>query len=159
MQQRLLSDPPLPPLGMDDFPTDEDEFKIISESTSKSDILQEILSVAQASQQILNQSSRTNASSSSYDHNNYAWGDGGSYHQYAPINIDHDFSFSTADATTSAAMMRSSIAIGDHIVDNDDQEFKADDHAVVENLRWVGMSSKDMEKVKLIHVRSSFLAN
>ncbi|KAF7831166.1 NAC domain-containing protein 86-like [Senna tora] len=156
MQHRFT----MPPLEVEDFPqVGISELKMLHAHHPNSssaaininnygnegptDIVQEILSIAHASQELTN--------------NNHTW---------SGININHedeDFSFmvgrdcdnnynnnynhNASDHELSS--MRSnnningkSIEIGDL-----DEEFKADDdERMVENLRWVGMSSKYMEK-------------
>ena len=133
----------LPSLEVDDFPQVGFTAQLtpICESASGTDILQEILSVAQASHELINQ---TNYSET--------WGV-----NYAP---DDDFSFmigrdnyNQVNGMSSERYMDKpwedpntmSIQIGDL-----DEDFKAE--RMVENLRWVGMSDKDLEKVKLFYV-------
>ncbi|KAK7841424.1 nac domain-containing protein 45 [Quercus suber] len=131
----------LPSLEVEDFPqVGFTDFKVsqltpICESASETDILQEILSVAQASQGLTNQ-------------NNFPGTWGGNY---AP---DDDFSFMVGRDTYNQVNDVSaeryidkpwedpnarSIQIGDL-----DEDFKTE--RMTENLRWVGMSDKELEK-------------
>ena len=142
MQHRFV----LPPLEVDDFPqVGISELKMTQASGSmqgsrtETDILQEILSVAQVSQELINQSSYSQ--------------DWGGNDNYAPREDDFTFMVGTnynhsnhgmssmryADKTWEDANTRT-IEIGDV-----DEEFKAE--RMVENLRWVGMSSEDLQKV------------
>jgi hypothetical protein len=134
----------LPPLEVDDFPqAGFTDFRMsqstpIRENANETDILQEILSVAQASQELINHSNIPDT-----------WGG-----NYAP---DDDFSFmvGTRDHTRNIQVSdmnaerywedpsTRSIHIGDL-----DEDFKTE--RMAENLRWVGMSDKDLEKVPLI---------
>lgn len=142
MQHRFV----MPPLEVDDFPqVGISELKMTQASSSmqgsrpETDILQEILSVAHASQELINQSS-------------YSQEWGGNDYYYAPrdddftfmvgTNYNHSNEMSSAryvDKAWEDANTRT-IEIGDM-----DQEFKAE--RMVENLRWVGMSREDLEKV------------
>lgn len=137
----------LPPLEVDDFPqAGFTDFRIMSQSTpiresaNETDILQEILSVAQASQELINHSNIPDT-----------WGG-----NYAP---DDDFSFmvGSRDHTRNIQVgdmnserywedpITRSIHIGDM-----DGDFKSTERIMAENLRWVGMSDKDLEKVPFI---------
>ncbi|KAG6660012.1 hypothetical protein I3843_03G071100 [Carya illinoinensis] len=141
LQHRLS----LPPLEVKDFPQAEfGDFKM-SQSTpvlesSETDILQEILSVAQVSQELMNQSNLS-----------VQWGE-----DYAP---DDDFSFminkelyhahnpvrdlryerSYIDKSWEDSSRRP-IQIGDL-----DEDFKSTGR-MAENLRWMGISNKELEK-------------
>ncbi|KAI9118319.1 hypothetical protein K1719_010651 [Acacia pycnantha] len=132
------------------------------------ELLHEILSVAHASQELINQSSDYYSS--------HSWGTtstAANQHYYAPNSEQEDgFTFMVGrDSTTNDYDYYSnacwedpvntrSIEIGDL-----DDDFKAE--RIVENLRWVGMSSKDLEiksymedqKVVPIEDISSFQAN
>ncbi|ESW13962.1 hypothetical protein PHAVU_008G241200 [Phaseolus vulgaris] len=143
MQHRFV----MPPLEVDDFPqVGISELKMTQASSSmqgsrpETDILQEILSVAHASQELINQSS-------------YSQEWGGNDYYYAPrdddftfmvgTNYNHSNEMSSAryvDKAWEDANTRT-IEIGDM-----DQEFKAE--RMVENLRWVGMSREDLEKME-----------
>lgn len=97
------------------------------------DIVQEILSVAQASQDLINHD---------------AWGGGGGY---APTADDFSFLPHNANQFQDMGNFRFMDQLRDdqngrniEIADFAD-EFKPD--RMVENLRWVGMSDKDLEKV------------
>lgn len=132
----------MPPLEVEDFPqVGISELKMTQASSSmcgnrnETDILQEILSVAQASQELINQS-------------NYSQAFGGN-ESYA--THENDFTFMVGNNNYNHVndmnSMRAwedpntrSIEIGDL-----DDEFKTE--RMVENLRWVGMSSADLEKV------------
>ncbi|XAR73613.1 hypothetical protein NMG60_11007641 [Bertholletia excelsa] len=123
----------LPPLEVQDFSNGGFfDMKVPQSSTTlgntnQQDILQEILSVAQASKELINQES---------------WG--GSYHTPA----GDDFSFHQPHAIGSSSRFAeaqwehqnaSTIAIG-----GGDEEFKVE--RSLENLRWIGMSNHDLEK-------------
>lgn len=141
----------MPPLEVQqDFPqVGISELKMAQASASnmcggsrnnETDILQEILSVAQVSQELINQS-------------NYSQEWGGNNDNYAPREDDFTFMVGTnynhsnhgmssmryADNTWEDANTRT-IEIGDV-----DEGFKAE--RMVENLRCVGMSSEDLQKV------------
>ncbi|XP_020234131.1 NAC domain-containing protein 86 [Cajanus cajan] len=142
MQHRFT----MPPLEVDDFPqVGISELKMTQASGSmqgsrtETDILQEILSVAHASQELINQSG--------YSHE---WGGNDNY---APREDDFTFMVGTnynhlnemssmryVDKTWEDANTRT-IEIGDV-----GEEFKAE--RMVENLRWVGMSREDLEKME-----------
>ncbi|KAJ1379305.1 NAC domain [Sesbania bispinosa] len=154
----------MPPLEVEDFPqVGISELRMTQASGSmcggrnETDILQEILSVAQASQDLINQS-------------NYSHALGGN-ENYAPH--ENDFTFMVDTNYNHVNDMNSmryvdkawedmntrSIEIRDF-----DDEFKAE--RMVENLRWVGMSSKDLEKIfmeeqKVVPIKdvSSFQTN
>lgn len=143
MQHRFA----MPPLEVDDFPqVGISELRMAQASGSmqgsrtETDILQEILSVAHASQELINQSS-------------YSQEWGGNDHSYAPREDDFTFMVGTnynhlnemssmryVDKTWEDPNTTRTIEIGDV-----SEEFKAD--RMVENLRWVGMSREDLEKV------------
>lgn len=147
----------LPPLEVQDFPQAGgsgfgDARLIMQQNTSnylqeeptnnnQQDIVQEILSVAQASQNFMNQDT--------------TWG-GGSYINHQQDD-DDDFSFLSQndplmyDVKFTDKILREdqsftmrSIQIGNM---NNEEELKSADR-MIENLRWVGMSDKDLEKVR-----------
>ncbi|XP_028768749.1 NAC domain-containing protein 86-like [Neltuma alba] len=149
---------------MEDFPS---ELKMQPQhggtKNETDELLQEILSVAHASQELINQPS---------SYSSHAWGTTSTANQhYAPSEQD-DFTFmvgrdSSANdcnyynsACWEDPVNTRSIEIGDL-----DDDFKAG--RLVENLRWVGMSSKDLEikgymedqKIVPIEDISSFRAN
>ncbi|XP_059644928.1 NAC domain-containing protein 54-like [Cornus florida] len=133
LQHRLS----LPPLEVQDFPqVGFTDFKMppqsssLRESTNEDDILQEILSVAHVSQELINQDT---------------WGG-----IYAP---DNEFSFpahtvQTRDDMSSSIFMDNEIREGQNPrcieIGDLDEEFKIE--RGIENLRWVGMSNQDLEK-------------
>ncbi|KAG5247248.1 NAC domain-containing protein [Salix suchowensis] len=139
----------LPPLQVDDFPQfGFTDMKVMQQpsmqectSTHQTDILQEILSVAQASQELINQSSFQDT-----------WG--GNY-----ATGDHDFTFmdgKDVQHNVYSDMMMNSTRWADkpwfdpstssRSIDMSDldETFKAE--RMVENLRWVGMSNDELEK-------------
>ncbi|XP_070012537.1 NAC domain-containing protein 54-like [Nicotiana sylvestris] len=121
LQHRLA----LPPLEVQDFPQAgyvnysrmSQSSNNIHQNTNQTDIIQEIFSVAQASQDHINQDSFGG---------NYAnqIHDLGSFNFMEQFNEDHN---------------GRSIEIGGL-----DEDFKSD--RIVENLRWIGMSDMDLEK-------------
>lgn len=134
----------VPPLEVEDFPQvgvahcKAPQPASICGGSTEADILQEILSVAHASQELINQSSIPNH-----------WGE--------KCAADDDFTFMTSKETNynqfsdmnSLRLLDkswehqnpSSTEIG-HL----DEDFKTSDR-MVENLRWVGMSNKDLSEV------------
>ncbi|XP_009625360.1 NAC domain-containing protein 86-like [Nicotiana tomentosiformis] len=129
----------LPPLEIQDFPqvgyvdTKMPQSSFI-QSTNQTDIVEEILSVAQASQNLINQ--------------DLSWGG----NSCAPVdnfsflppnnNQIHDLdSFHFIEQLKEDQNVRS-IGIGDF-----GEDFKSD--RMVENLRWIGMSDRDLEKTFL----------
>lgn len=147
MQHRLT----LPPLEVQDFPhvgfadaRMPPQSSYIHGSTNQQDIVQEILSVAQASQDFMNQDT---------------WG--GHY-----ANNPDDFSFVSPsnhiheDACSSFKYMdqlREDCNFKSFDIGGMDEDFKTE--RMVENLRWVGMSDKDLEKVldiNILHILSLF---
>jgi len=140
----------LPPLEVEDFPQVgmNSELKMtqlvsgsMSGTRNETDILQEILSVAQASQELINQSNYSHAfgGNENYatDHeNDFTFMVGNNYNHVT----DHMNSMRYIDDKAWEDPNTRSIEIGDL-----DNEFKAE--RMVENLRWVGMSSNDLEKV------------
>ncbi|OMO88868.1 No apical meristem (NAM) protein [Corchorus olitorius] len=130
LQHRLS----LPPLEVEDFPQVGfiNNYKVMRtsnnpmrESQVETDILQEILSVAHASQELIN------PTGGGHDHD--AWG-GGS------CSNANDFTFMTATNNCSFADS------GARSIDISDlhEDFKPE--RMAENLRWVGMSNKDLEQ-------------
>lgn len=140
LQHRLS----LPSLGMESLAQDGFVHSQIpqssrtQESATKCDILQEILSVAQASQDLIQQS----APLFSWDAN------------YTPME---DFNFGTGKETTYCHLISdipfaryndkpcSDLNARNVEIGNWMEDFKMD-QGTSENLRWVGMSNKDMEK-------------
>ncbi|XP_057442065.1 NAC domain-containing protein 54-like isoform X2 [Lotus japonicus] len=142
MQHRFT----LPPLEVENFPqVGISEMQMTQTygamQRAETDILQEILSVAHASQDLMN-----------HQHSSYsqAWGGNENYASHegdftfmAGTNYNHinDMSsMSYSDKTWEDSNTRS-IEIGDV-----GEEFKAG--RMVENLRWVGMSREDLEKME-----------
>lgn len=136
----------LPPLEVQDFPQAAGftDFRLMSqsnplpESANETDhIVQEILSVAQASQELINQSNLS-------DHQ---WGG-----NYTP---DDDFSFMVVRDTANQVIDSSSERYIDRTwedpspiqIEDLDEDFKT--QRISENLRWVGMSDEDLQKVLL----------
>ncbi|OIW14138.1 hypothetical protein TanjilG_21278 [Lupinus angustifolius] len=121
----------MPPLEMEDFPS-------MSENRNGIDILQEILSVSQA-QELINQSN--NSQALSCNQNYYGTHDQGDFSFMAGTNDNHINDVNSmrfVDQTWEDQKTRS-VEIGDF-----DDEFKGE--RMIENLRWVGMSSKSFEK-------------
>ncbi|KAJ6707344.1 putative proteinC DOMAIN-CONTAINING PROTEIN 82-RELATED [Salix viminalis] len=139
----------LPPLQVDDFPQfGFTDMKVMQQpsmqectSTHQTDILQEILSVAQASQELINQSSFQDT-----------WG--GNY-----ATADHDFTFmdgKDVQHNVYSDMMMNSTRWADQpwfdpstssrSVDMSDLDETFKSERMVENLRWVGMSNDELEK-------------
>ena len=139
----------LPPLEAEGFPNSSysDHFKMPQpveptmlggSSETSTDILQEILSVAQASQELANQSSVVETTT---------W-DGGLANVYGCSNEDFNFmgnkdGFHDWNSSTRF-----------HVESSWDDPFSkcievgnVGDEIPVENLRWVGMSNKDLDKV------------
>ncbi|XP_045826469.1 NAC domain-containing protein 86 isoform X1 [Trifolium pratense] len=139
----------MPPLEVEDFPQVgfNSEMKMTQLASSsmcgtrnETDILQEILSVAQASQELIN--NQSNYSHAFGGNENYATHHENDFTFMVGNNNynmnDHMNSMRYDDKAWEDPNMRS-IEIGDL-----DDEFKAE--RMVENLRWVGMSSNDLEK-------------
>ena len=116
----------MPPLQVQDFPQTgfmnlkmpQTSFMHENTNDQQNMLVQEILSVAQASQELINQ--------------DITWG-GNFAH-------DDDFSFLPHNNNQIQDQASKSIEIGGL-----DEQFK--NERVVENLRWVGMSNKELEKV------------
>lgn len=155
LQHRLT----LPPLEVEDFPQVglTNYYKVmpttpICETPNGTDIVHEILSVACASQQLINPTPHQNA-----------WEGGFS-------NADDDFTFMTAKDIYQSQVSCSqymniepleesitrSIEISDHHAQLGDLKMER----MAENLRWVGMSSKDLEQVTNLqkHVNSYLIS-
>ncbi|KAL1820458.1 hypothetical protein ACET3Z_015327 [Daucus carota] len=121
LQHRLS----LPPLQVQDFPqagyvdmkTRESRSMYGDTSNQHQDILQEILSVAQVSQELMNQNSWINGNASA---------------------AEDDFSFLPQENKIQGQNTNRSMEIGHN------EDFGAE--RMVENLRWVGMSNKDLVK-------------
>lgn len=145
LQQRLS----MPPLQVQDLPqkgttsyvglmnmpqTSSGMHEFTNSNGSQQDILQEILSVAQLSQDHINQNN---------------WGGGYSVHH------EDDFSFLTNNNSNNQIQ-----DVGSFRFMGDEQNMRSievggvDEHLgtdrLVENLRWVGMSNKDLEMVIII---------
>ncbi|CAN6572665.1 unnamed protein product [Malus baccata var. baccata] len=144
--QHRLSPPPLevedfPQVGLNDFKTMQYSNPALDTTSTETDALQEILSVAHVSQEMVNQSS---------NHVNQTWGG-----NYAPPANDFSFmvdrdahynqitdhlnSMRYVDQKTWGNSYTRSIEIGDL-----KDDFRMENTA--ENLRWIGMSDKDLEK-------------
>ncbi|KAF9683837.1 hypothetical protein SADUNF_Sadunf04G0055600 [Salix dunnii] len=139
----------LPPLQVDDFPQfGFSDLKVMQQpsmpectSTHQTDILQEILSVAHASQELINQSSFQDTWVGNYAtaDNDFTFMDG----KDVQHNLYSDMMMNSTrwadkpwfDPNTSSR----SIDMSDL-----DETFKAE--RMVENLRWVGMSNEELEK-------------
>ncbi|XP_062107678.1 NAC domain-containing protein 54 isoform X2 [Humulus lupulus] len=160
LQHRLT----LPPLEVEDFPHSSgniNEFKVMQSSghyhhampetgANDIDILQEILSVAHVSQELINQPS------SNFVDETSMWGStnvniiGTAADDFSFMvgrDTQHNQSLDNNDMNPMRYMDKSwenhlarSIEIGDF-----EEGFKSDQRAV-ENLRWIGMSSKDVEE-------------
>ncbi|XP_073226605.1 NAC domain-containing protein 86 isoform X2 [Cicer arietinum] len=124
----------MPPLEVEDFPqvSISELNSMCSGNRNETDILQEILSVAQASQDLIHQSNYSHPFGG--NQNDFTFMVGNNYNH---VN-DHMSSMRYDDKAWEDPNTRS-IEIGDL-----DDEFKAE--RMVENLRWVGMSSNDLEK-------------
>lgn len=100
------------------------------------DVLQEILSVAQASQQLINQDTWGGS---------FAPSDDFSFQPYTDNQLGYDLGTNfprLMERSWDQDQKSRNIEIG-----VSDEEFKAE--RMVENLRWVGMSSRDLEKVQI----------
>ncbi|XP_015931793.1 NAC domain-containing protein 54 isoform X1 [Arachis duranensis] len=153
MQHRFT----MPPLEVEDFPhVGTSELKMtelasgagstVHGTRNETDILQEILSVAHASQELINHSSYSSS-----------WGgDGGGNHENCATHGD-DFTFMVGSTNYNNNNLNDINSM--RYVDRNwedpntsrsidigylDEEFKGE--RMVENLRWVGMSTKDLEK-------------
>lgn len=137
----------LPSLEVEDFPqVGFTDFKVsqltpICESASETDILQEILSVAQASQELINQNNfpGTWGGSSAPDDDFSFMVGRDTYNQVNDVSAERYIDKPWEDSNTR------SIQIGDL-----EEDFKT--QRMTENLRWVGMSDKDLEKVPLFYL-------
>lgn len=109
-------------------------------TTSQTDIVQEILSVAQASHDLTNQEYSWDG-----NYNNINYGDDFSFLPHSHNN-NHDLgnSFNFMDQLKEDDDQNNSIPIADF-----DEDFKSE--TMVERLRWVGMSQKDDKVMPLIY--------
>ncbi|XP_061347110.1 NAC domain-containing protein 54-like [Gastrolobium bilobum] len=158
MQHRFA----VPPLEVEDFPqVGISELKMTQAygathgSRNETDILQEILSVAHASQELINQSSYSQAWGGNENcaprEDDFTFMVGTNYNHLSDMSSMRYVDKTWEDSNTM------SIDIGDL-----DEEFKAE--RMVENLRWLGMSRKDLEKMeeqKIVPIKdiSSFQTN
>lgn len=133
----------LPPLEVQDFPQAGGfadarlmpQTSYLQEPTNQQDIVQEILSVAQASQNFMNQDTSWGGSYINQDDEEFSF--------LSPNNqLMYDVKF-TDKFREDQSFMRS-IQIGNM----NHEELKSADR-MVENLRWVGMSDRDLEKTFL----------
>ncbi|KAL4352908.1 hypothetical protein GQ457_06G026270 [Hibiscus cannabinus] len=127
---RLQQQMSLPPLEVEDFPqVGVANYKMMMRETQhETDVLDEILSVVHASQQFLNQD---------------AWGDSSAN--------NHDFTF----MNTTAVMCKHQNQVDDQMIfpqyankpsEESSTRTIVQGDRMVENLRWVGMSNKDLEQ-------------
>lgn len=158
LQHRLS----LPPLEVEDFPQSSgiNDFKVMQSTAYRhtvpetaandTDILQEILSVAHVSQELMNQSSSNFVDETMWGGTNATnIGTGADDFSFmVGRKPQHNQSLENNDVNHMRYMDKSwenpltrSIEIGDF-----EEDFKTD-HRTVENLRWIGMSSKDAEEV------------
>ncbi|XP_057971540.1 NAC domain-containing protein 54 [Malania oleifera] len=131
----------VPPLQVEDIPQlgiTNLRGPTLHGSANEADILQEILSVAQASQELINHSSTTNAIwEANYPQPNdftFMVDDETLYNNQASRGSSSRFMDKYWDAQNTRSM-----EIGDL-----DEEFK--NERMAENLRWIGMSNKDYER-------------
>lgn len=127
LQHRLLA--PLSPLTTRDYQPDQDcsafinsDFPICESPSKSSYIPEEFLSAAQASQDLFQHHQSYSRPKSKGDGN----------YDYSPVTDDFSLSRYIDDTSIRA------IEIGD---------LDEDGYSKAENLRWVGMSNKDLEKV------------
>lgn len=144
LQHRLS----LPPLGMESLIQDGfihsqiPQSSLTQESTTKCDILQEILSVAQASQDLIQQSTPLYSWNANYNPTeDFNFGSG---KETAYGHLIGDIPFARYNDKWCSDLNARNVEIGDWM-----EEFKMD-QGTSENLRWVGMSNKDLEKVMLL---------
>ncbi|XP_021645189.1 NAC domain-containing protein 54 isoform X2 [Hevea brasiliensis] len=128
----------LPPLEVEDFPqVGPVDLKVMHENTNPTDILQEILSVAHASQELTNQTNLQDTWGRNYiaDNNDFTFlaGNDTHGHLYSDINSMRCMDKSWVDPNLRF------VEIG-----NLDEDFKTE--RVTENLRWVGMSNEELQK-------------
>ncbi|EEF35791.1 hypothetical protein RCOM_1603380 [Ricinus communis] len=133
----------VPPLQVEDFPqvglTDMKLMRSISmhENSNRTDILQEILSVAHASQELINQSNIQDTWGGNYssDNNDFTFIAGKDVHGnfYSDMNSIRCIDKSWADPNVRYTE-----------IGNLDEGFKTE--RMVENLRWIGMSNEELEK-------------
>lgn len=129
---------------MEDFPQVEMTMQAAEhETANETDILQEILSVAHVSHELINNQSNFGDT----------WGG-----NYAPVLPNHDFTFAVGkdnitnyNQINEMESMRSSWSTDPHARTIEiaalEDEFRTE--RKIENLRWVGMSNEDVEKVYL----------
>lgn len=134
----------IPPLRMESHAQDGfvhsqiPQSSLTQENTTKCDILQEILSVAQASQDLIQQSNPLFSWDANYtatEDFNFSTGKETAY-----CHLISDVPFARYNDKSSSDLNARNVEIGDWM-----EDFKMDQGAS-ENLRWVGMSNKDMEK-------------
>lgn len=141
----------MPPLQVQDLPhqgaTSYVDLMNMQQTTSSSmrdvtttngpqqDILHEILSLAQVSQDHINQNT---------------WGGGYSSHQEDDFSFldDNDNNIQVQDVGSFRFMGDDQNARSIEVTGVDEQQLRSD--RMVENLRWVGMSNKDLEMVIII---------
>ncbi|KAG8662554.1 hypothetical protein MANES_01G123600v8 [Manihot esculenta] len=129
----------LPPLEVEDFPhLGLTDVKVMHENTNRKDILQEILSVAHASQELINHSNTQDTWGGNYaaDNNNFSFVAGKDMHLYSNIN-----SMRCMDKSWGDPNLRF-IEIG-----NSAEDFKTE--RMTENLRWVGMTDEELHKEEM----------
>lgn len=149
LQHRLT----LPPLEVGDFPhVGFTDFKTLQYSnpglegtSTETDALQEILSVAHVSQEMISQSN--NFADQTWGTTNYASG----VNDFS-FMVDRDAHYNQITTPHDTNPMRyvdkpwdNSYARSIEIGDLDDDDFRTENP--IENLRWIGMSDKDLEKV------------
>lgn len=157
LQHRLS----LPPLEVEDFPQTSviNDFKVMQSSghhqpmpestANQTDILQEILSVAHVSQQLINQPSSNFVDQTTWGGNSINIGTAaddfsfmvGRETQYNQPLANNDLNPMRYMEKSWENPITRSIEIGDF-----EEDFQTD-HRTVENLRWIGMSSKDVDEV------------
>ncbi|KAH7851413.1 hypothetical protein Vadar_011278 [Vaccinium darrowii] len=136
---RLQHQPTLPPLQVQDFPhggfpdSTMLQYSSSTRGNEGGDVLQEILSVAQASQQLINQDTWGGS---------FAPSDDFSFQPYTDNQLGYDLGTNfprLMERSWDQDQKSRNVEVG--VLD---EEFKAE--RMVENLRWVGMSSRDLEK-------------
>lgn len=144
----------LPPLEVEDFPqVGLTDLRVMhsnptyDQNTNSTDILQEILSVAHASQELINQSNLQDTWGGNYsaDNNDFTFIAGKDAHGHLYSDI---CSTRCMDKSWEDPNLRS-IEIG-----NLDEDFKTG--RMIENLRWVGMSNEELEKVQFLACHKIF---
>lgn len=144
----------LPPLEVHDFPQvgyvmsqSNDVMYDHQSTTNPTDIVQEILSVAQASHDLTNQEYSWDG-----NYNNINYGDDFSFLPHTHNNHDLGNSFNFMDQLKEDDDHNNSIPIA-HF----DEDFKSE--SMVERLRWVGVSQKDDQVLSLINFITFFCFN